>query len=76
MQLIILHAAAYEQKLIQVERSWATHYVLLYCSLKVFTFYFQKIMQLDKLKLYLGVLKDTVGEYIFPAWSSAWLAIK
>lgn len=76
MQLIILHAAAYEQKLIWVERSWATRYVLLYRLLEIFTFYFQKIMQLDKLKLYLGVLKDTVGEYIFSALSSAGLEIR
>lgn len=75
MQLIILHGA-YEQKLIQVERSWATHYVLLYWLLETFTFYLQKIMQLDKLKLYLGVLKNTMSKYIFPALSSAGLEIK
>lgn len=74
MQLIILHGA-YEQKLIQVERSWATH-VLLYWLLETFTFYLQKIMQLDKLKLYLGVLKNTMSKYIFPALSSAGLEIK
>lgn len=33
-------------------------------------------MQLDKLKLHLGVLKDTVGEYIFSALSSAGLEIR